>query len=79
MTLKTLVLVALIVVIFVGVPTFLFWSMVDHAKNAHRRERRGGGGNAMIELDRLVARPSVEHMVEAENKIERREDDQGGE
>jgi hypothetical protein len=79
MTLKSIVLVAAIIVIFVGMPAFLVWSMVDHAKNAHRRERRGGGGNAMIELDRLVARPSVEHVVEAENKIAAREDDQGGE
>jgi hypothetical protein len=31
-----------------------------------------------MELDRLVARPSVEHVIEAENKIVR-EDDQGGE
>ena len=46
------------------------------------RERRSGSGGAglgaaMQELDRLVARPSVEHTVEAENRVLRREDDAG--
>lgn len=79
MNLKTVLLLATIAVIFVGVPAFLVWSFVDHAKNAHRRERRGGSGNALIELNRLVARPSVEHVVEAETFTQRREDDEGGE
>jgi hypothetical protein len=79
MTLKTILLLIAIAVIFIGVPVGLVWSVIDHARNAHHRERRGGGGNALIELDRLVARPSVEHVVEAETSTQRREDDQGGE
>jgi hypothetical protein len=61
----------------------MIWSIVDHVRNGHKRERRGGGGGAglggaMLELDRLV-RPSVEHTIEAQNQVLRREDDQGGE
>jgi hypothetical protein len=36
-------------------------------------------GNALQELDRLVARPAVEFTVEAERPILKREDDKGGE
>ncbi len=79
MNFKTILLLIAIAVIFIGVPAGIVWSLVDHAKNAHRRERSGGGGNALIELDRLVARPSVEHVVEAETFTQRREDDEGGE
>ena len=48
------------------------------------RERRGGGGSAALgaafqELDRLVARPSVEHTVEAEKRIVKSDDERGGE
>jgi hypothetical protein len=31
----------------------------------------------MQELDRIMARPSAEHIVEAENPVLRREDDSG--
>jgi hypothetical protein len=31
-----------------------------------------------MEADRLLARPSVEHQIEAENQVLKREDDSGG-
>jgi hypothetical protein len=37
-----------------------------------------GIGAAMQELDRLMARPSAEHIVEAQNPVVKREDDKGG-
>ena len=34
---------------------------------------------AMLEADRLLARPSIEHQIETENPIVEREGDDGGE
>lgn len=38
-----------------------------------------GVGAALQEIDRLSARPSVEHQVELEHRTLKREDDAGGE
>lgn len=46
--------------------------------NPKRERSRAAIGNALQELDRLVARPAVEFKVEAERPIVRREDDKGG-
>jgi hypothetical protein len=84
MTLKQLALLALAAAILIGVPTFLIWSMVAHFRT-RASERPGSGsqtagiGAAMQELDRLLARPSAEHIVEAQNPVLRREDDESGE
>lgn len=82
MSLKEILLLVVAIAITLALPIALVWSMVDHVRNSHKRERRGGGGGAglggaMQELDRLT-RPSVEHVVEAQNQTLRREDDQGG-
>lgn len=72
------------IVVVVGIPAVLVWAMVDHFRS-RGSERSGSGGisagigAAMQELDRLVARPSVEHQIEAERPILKREDDTGGE
>jgi hypothetical protein len=84
MTVKEILLLIVAIGITVGIPALMIWGVVDHVRHGHKRERKGGGGgaaplgSALMELDRLVARPSVEHVVEAENKVVRREDDQGG-
>lgn len=70
------------VAMLVVVPIILVWTMVDHFRG-RGSERRGTGGisagigAAMQELDRIVTRPSVEHQVEAEKPILKREDDSG--
>jgi hypothetical protein len=84
MAIKEIVAIVIGVAILLGVPIAMIWGVVDHIRNSHKRERRNTGatagiGAAMQELDRLVARPSVEHVVEAETQTLRREDDQGGE
>ena len=72
----------LAVLAVVGMPIFLIWSIVDYFRGKGS-DRRGSGsftagvGAAMQELDRVMARPSVEHIVEAENPVLRREDDSG--
>ncbi len=82
MDVKELLGVIIALAILVGLPAMMIWGAVDHVRNGRKRERRGGSGGAVIgsalrELDRLVARPSVEHVVEAENRVLRREDDEG--
>jgi hypothetical protein len=80
---QSIVAVIVVVAILIGMPAALIWSMVDHMKHGRGSKRRSSGaaavGNALLELDRLVARPSVEHVVKAETAPLRREDDQGGE
>lgn len=70
----------LILAVLIAVPAAIVWAIVDHVKHGKQRPRRstaGGVGSALIELDRLTARPSVEHVVEAQNLVLRREDDDG--
>jgi hypothetical protein len=65
-------------------PIMLVWTAIEYFRGKGS-DRRGSGGvtagvaAAMMELDRLVARPSVEHQVEAEHQTLKREDDSGGE
>jgi hypothetical protein len=72
--------VAILMVVLV--PITLVWSMIDHFRSKGSERRGGGGisagvGAAMMELDRIMTRPSVEHQVETENQVLRREDDNG--
>jgi hypothetical protein len=70
-------------VFVVGLPVFMAISVRQHFREKYRGDggRRPGGiavGNALQELDRLVARPSVEYTIEAEKSILKRDDDRGG-
>jgi hypothetical protein len=70
--------------ILIGLPIMLVCTLVQHLRGKGS-ERHGSGGfssgiaAAMQELDRLMARPSIEHKVETENQVLKREDDAGGE
>ncbi|HEX2474292.1 MAG TPA: hypothetical protein VHK01_06085 [Lacipirellulaceae bacterium] len=81
-SIQTIFWIVLAVLFLVGLPIMLVWSMVDYFRGKGS-ERRGGGsftagvGAAMQELDRVMARPSVEHIIKAENPVLRREDDSG--
>ncbi len=82
MSLKEILVLVFVAVMLLTVPVGVIWGIVDYVKNGRRRERRGGSsgagiGPAMQELDRLVARPSVEYVVEAQNRVVQCEDDQG--
>jgi hypothetical protein len=84
MTLHLIFWSLLAVVVLIVVPIAMVWSMVAHLRG-RGSERPGSGGvsagigAAMQELDRIYARPSVEHQIEAENAVLKREDDAGGE
>jgi hypothetical protein len=82
MTLTQILALIIAAVFVIGVPAMIIFSIVDHLRG-RGSERKGGSasagiGAAMIELDRLMARPSAEHIVEAQNQTLMREDDQGG-
>ncbi len=82
MALQAIFWTVMAVAMLVGVPIMLIWTMVDHFRG-RGSERRGSGGisagigAAMQELDRIMTRPSVEHQIEAEQPILKREDDSG--
>jgi hypothetical protein len=81
-TLQTIFWLLLAIAFLIGVPVMLVWTMVDYFRGKGS-DRRGTGGitagvaGAMQELDRIIARPSVEHQIEAEHQALRREDDAG--
>jgi len=83
MTLYQIFLLVLAGALFIGLPIAAVWTIVEHIRTppSQRPPRTGvtaGFGAALQELDRLVARPSVEHTVEAEKPILKNEDDKGG-
>jgi len=70
------------IAMLVVLPVVMIWSMVDHFRT-RGSERTGTGGisagigASLRELDRLIARPSVEHHIDMEQRILKREDDSG--
>jgi hypothetical protein len=72
------------VVVFIGGPIAMVWTFVDGMRRKASDRPSGGGGisnivgGAMMEIDRLIARPSVEHQIETEHPTLEREDDKGG-
>jgi hypothetical protein len=80
MTLSTTFWIIMAVLMLVVAPVAMIYSMRQHFRQkASERPGGTGVGNAFLELDRLVARPSVEYVVEAETPTLKREDDSGGE
>jgi hypothetical protein len=82
MNLALLFWLALAFLAFVILPIVMLIAMRDHLRGKGS-ERRGGSvtsgvGAAMQELDRILTRPSVEHTIEAETPVLKREDDLGG-
>jgi hypothetical protein len=77
-----LILIAVLTMIVLPVWTFIDVRkrLQDKNRNSDTAKHRSGAilDNAFQELDRLVARPSVEYTVEAETPILKREDDRGG-
>jgi len=71
-------LAGFVFVVFIVIP---FW-LVSFIRRPYGSLSRGKAtaavGNALQDLDRLLARPSVEHKIELEQKVHKRDDDIGG-
>jgi hypothetical protein len=81
-TFQALFWTAMAVAVLVILPIALVKAMIDYFRGrGSQREGSGGisGGiaGAMQELDRIVSRPSVEHKIEVEQTILKRDDDSG--
>ncbi|HEX2473518.1 MAG TPA: hypothetical protein VHK01_02160 [Lacipirellulaceae bacterium] len=83
MTAKIIFWLVMAIAVVVVLPVCMVASVRQHLREKKRGDsgRRVGGlavGNALQELDRLVARPSMEYTIEAERPILKRDDDRGG-
>ena len=71
-------LVAVLIFMLVAIPA----SMVSHLRRprSQRNKHRAGSavGNALQDLDKLVARPSIEYQIEAEHFVQRADDEKAG-
>jgi hypothetical protein len=82
MTLESIFWTIIAVLALVVIPISMIWSMIDHLRSRGSQRTGSGGisagiGAALQELDRLMTRPSVEHKIETEHQVLRREDDDG--
>ena len=82
MNLHVTLLLAIAFLTFVVAPIALVWAFIDGMRHKASDRPSGGGisnvvGGAMLELDRLLTRPSVEHQIETETPVLQREDDDG--
>lgn len=82
-TIQLFVLLALAFLTFIVGPIALVWTFIDSmGRKASDRPAGGGGvsnfvGAGLQEVDRLLARPSIEHQIETENPMLEREGDDG--
>jgi hypothetical protein len=79
-TVKAIFWLTMAVVVFIVLPLSIILSIRQHIRGkklgGEKGTRSGAGiGNALQELDRLVARPAIEYTIEAETPILKREDD----
>jgi hypothetical protein len=83
MSVRIILLLVAAFLTFVVVPIVFILAFVDGIRRKASERPSGGGGissivgGAMLELDRLLARPSVEHQIEIENQVLEPEDDDG--
>ena len=83
MSFQVIVLLIAAFLTFVVGPIVLILMVVDHFRHkASNRPGSGGGisnavGGAMLELDRILTRPSIEHQIETESPILESESDDG--
>jgi hypothetical protein len=68
---------------FVVGPIAMIWTFVDGMRRKASDRPSGGGGISSFvgaglqEVDRLLARPSVEHQIETESPVLEKESDDG--
>jgi hypothetical protein len=68
---------------FIVGPIALVWLAVEHLRQKGSDRPSGGGGVSnfvgagLQEIDRILARPSIEHQIETENAIQEFETNDG--
>jgi hypothetical protein len=73
------IIAALFLLAFViAMPVWLVMFIRNPYRAMHSDKGSGASGAVLQEIDRLIARPSVEHQVELENKVHERDDNIGG-
>ena len=83
MSLHVVFLLALAFIVFIVGPIALVWTFIDGMRRKASDRPAGGGGissamaRAMLELDRISARPSIEHQIETENHVQDDQSDDG--
>jgi hypothetical protein len=83
MSLSLISLLTLAFLIFVVGPIAMLWTFIDGMKRKASDRPSGGGGISsfvgagLLEVDRLLARPSVEHQIETESATREKESDDG--
>jgi hypothetical protein len=83
MTLQILFLMIAAFAVFIIVPIALIMAAIEHFRHKASKRKSGGGGisgfiaGSMVEMDKYL-RPSVEHRIETEHPILKREDDVDG-
>ena len=77
--------IAIYIVALFLMPALIAWAIVAMVRGGKKdRDKRGGGdgGGAIagmaMDIDRLI-RPSIEHVEETKDEIQKKEDDMGGE
>lgn len=79
----TILLLAAAFLTFIVGPIALVWTFVDGLRRKASDHPSGGGGISnfvgagLQEIDRLLARPSIEHQIETEHAVPERESDDG--
>jgi hypothetical protein len=83
MSLHIFILLTFAFLTFIVAPIALVLTIIDAIRHKASDRPSGGGGisnmvgAAMLEADRLLARPSIEHQIETENPVLEREADDG--
>jgi hypothetical protein len=83
MSVQVILLLALAFITFIVGPIALIWTFIDGMRRKASDRPAGGGGissavgAAMLELDRISARPSIEHQIETENHVQDDQSDDG--
>jgi hypothetical protein len=76
--LQTIGVGVLLLAMIIAIPA----SIVLHVRQQRSATTKGKAtaavGNALQDLDRLMARPSIEYRIEAENYVQKADDDQAG-
>jgi hypothetical protein len=76
---KLFFLVLINLIIFIAIPASAAWYYRTPSSAKPKSKTSAGVGNALQELDRLLARPSIEYRQEIEHTTQPCDDDQAGE